>query len=26
MIFGIAILLMLANVIWQYRRTPKGAA
>jgi spermidine/putrescine transport system permease protein len=26
MIFGIAIVLMLANVIWQYRRTPKGAA
>jgi spermidine/putrescine transport system permease protein len=26
MIFGIAILLMLANIIWQYRRTPKGAA
>jgi spermidine/putrescine transport system permease protein len=25
MIFGIAIVLMLANVIWQYRRTPKGA-
>jgi spermidine/putrescine transport system permease protein len=26
LIFGIAIVLMLANVIWQYRRTPKGAA
>jgi spermidine/putrescine transport system permease protein len=26
MIFGAAILLMLANVAWQYRRTPKGAA
>jgi spermidine/putrescine transport system permease protein len=26
MIFGIAIVLMLANVAWQYRRTPKGAA
>jgi spermidine/putrescine transport system permease protein len=26
MIFGVAIVLMLANVIWQYRRTPKGAA
>ncbi len=26
MIFGVAILLMLANVAWQYRRTPKGAA
>jgi spermidine/putrescine transport system permease protein len=26
MIFGIAIVLMLANVIWQSRRTPKGAA
>jgi spermidine/putrescine transport system permease protein len=25
MIFGVAILLMLANVLWQYRRTPKGA-
>jgi spermidine/putrescine transport system permease protein len=26
MIFGVAIVLMLANVLWQYRRTPKGAA
>jgi spermidine/putrescine transport system permease protein len=26
MIFGVAIILMLGNVIWQYRRTPKGAA
>jgi spermidine/putrescine transport system permease protein len=26
MIFGVAIALMLANVIWSYRRTPKGAA
>jgi spermidine/putrescine transport system permease protein len=26
MIFGVAVVLMLANVIWQYRRTPKGAA
>jgi spermidine/putrescine transport system permease protein len=26
LIFGIAIVLMLANVIWQYRRSPKGAA
>jgi spermidine/putrescine transport system permease protein len=26
MIFGVAIILMLANVAWQYRRTPKGAA
>jgi spermidine/putrescine transport system permease protein len=26
MIFGIAIVLMFANVAWQYRRTPKGAA
>jgi spermidine/putrescine transport system permease protein len=26
MIFGIAIVLMLANVVWQSRRTPKGAA
>jgi spermidine/putrescine transport system permease protein len=25
LIFGIAIVLMLANVLWQYRRTPKGA-
>jgi spermidine/putrescine transport system permease protein len=25
MIFGVAIVLMLANVLWQYRRTPKGA-
>jgi spermidine/putrescine transport system permease protein len=25
MIFGVAILLMLVNVLWQYRRTPKGA-
>jgi spermidine/putrescine transport system permease protein len=25
MIFGVAVLLMLANVIWQYRRDPKGA-
>ncbi len=26
MIFGVAILLMLGNVLLQYRRTPKGAA
>jgi spermidine/putrescine transport system permease protein len=26
MIFGVAIVLMLGNVLWQYRRTPKGAA
>jgi spermidine/putrescine transport system permease protein len=26
LIFGVAIVLMLANVLWQYRRTPKGAA
>ena len=26
MIFAVAILLMLVNVLWQYRRTPKGAA
>jgi spermidine/putrescine transport system permease protein len=26
MIFGVAIVLMLANVLLQYRRTPKGAA
>ena len=26
MIFGIAILLMLANTLLQWRRTPKGAA
>jgi spermidine/putrescine transport system permease protein len=25
MIFGVAIVLMLANVLWQYRREPKGA-
>jgi hypothetical protein len=25
MIFGVAVLLMLANVVWQYRRDPKGA-
>lgn len=25
MIFGVAVLLMLANVLWQYRRNPKGA-
>jgi spermidine/putrescine transport system permease protein len=25
LIFGIAIVLMLANVLWQYRREPKGA-
>jgi spermidine/putrescine transport system permease protein len=25
MIFGAAVLLMLANVVWQYRRNPKGA-
>jgi spermidine/putrescine transport system permease protein len=25
MIFGVAIVLMLGNVLWQYRRTPKGA-
>jgi spermidine/putrescine transport system permease protein len=25
LIFGVAIVLMLANVLWQYRRTPKGA-
>jgi spermidine/putrescine transport system permease protein len=25
MIFGVAVLLMLANIVWQYRRTPKGA-
>jgi spermidine/putrescine transport system permease protein len=25
MIFGVAIVLMLANVLWQYRRNPKGA-
>jgi spermidine/putrescine transport system permease protein len=26
MIFGVAIVLMLANILFQYRRTPKGAA
>ena len=26
MIFGVAIILMLVNVLLQYRRTPKGAA
>jgi spermidine/putrescine transport system permease protein len=25
MIFGVAVLLMLANILWQYRRNPKGA-
>jgi spermidine/putrescine transport system permease protein len=25
MIFGVALVLMLANVLFQYRRTPKGA-
>ena len=25
MIFGVAIVLMLVNVLWQYRREPKGA-
>jgi spermidine/putrescine transport system permease protein len=25
MIFGVAVVLMLANILWQYRRTPKGA-
>jgi spermidine/putrescine transport system permease protein len=26
MIFGVAVVLMLANILFQYRRTPKGAA
>jgi spermidine/putrescine transport system permease protein len=26
MIFGVAIVLMLANILFQWRRTPKGAA
>ena len=26
MIFGVAVVIMLVNVVWQYRRTPKGAA
>jgi spermidine/putrescine transport system permease protein len=26
MIFGVAIVLMLANIVFQWRRTPKGAA
>jgi spermidine/putrescine transport system permease protein len=26
MIFGVAIVLMLASILFQYRRTPKGAA
>jgi spermidine/putrescine transport system permease protein len=26
MIFGVAVVLMLANILWQRRRTPKGAA
>ena len=25
MIFGVAVVLMLVNILWQYRRTPKGA-
>jgi uncharacterized membrane protein affecting hemolysin expression len=26
MIFAVAIVLMLANILFQWRRTPKGAA
>ena len=26
MIFGVAVVLMLANTLFQRRRTPKGAA